>query len=268
LYDALGITVNFEFGKIAMKKRVYITWFHHHVIKEWFRYREYGMHLLSFDYHTDFCEAFVGKFAGPSKYSRELHNSYLRKHIPCNDVESAIRDLRNDEHIDFAIRSRMVDKAFIFSRNTNTFHDARVLSIPSVRKQVVRAGIFSCCEVDHPLAAPQPYNDITEARMARLIASDEVLHKVIKTFGEYGFNQDNYILDFDCDFIRDREAMMHGKFQTLKELIRGAKAITIAREPGCVCECSGETLSYEEIETWLVGLIQDCVDGVEIERET
>ena len=92
----------------------------------------------------------------------------MKKHIPCNDVEAAIKDLRNDEHIDFAIRSGMIEKAFVFSRNINTFRDARVLSIPIVRKQIGQAKIFSYCEVAHPLATPYPYNDTTEAKMAKM----------------------------------------------------------------------------------------------------
>ena len=104
--------------------------------------------------------------------------------------------------------------------------------------------------------------------MAKIITTDEVLNEVIKTFREYGFNQDNYILDFDCDFIRDKDAMTHGKFQTLKILINGAKAITIAREPSCVEECSNHTLSYKEIEDWLVALIKEsCGDDVELDGE-
>ena len=46
-----------------VKKRVYITWLHHHVLKEWYRYCEYGTQLLSFDYHTDFREAFCGEYS-------------------------------------------------------------------------------------------------------------------------------------------------------------------------------------------------------------
>lgn len=254
-----------------MKKRVYITWSHHHVIREWFRYSGRGMHLLSFDYHTDFLEAFIRKSGTPSatyEGSSGRHNSYLKKHIPCNDVEAAIKDLRNDEHIDFAIRSGMIEKAFVFSRNINTFRDARVLSIPIVRKQIGQAKIFSYCEVAHPLATPYPYNDTTEAKMAKLITSDEVLIEVIKTFGEYGFNHDNYILDFDCDFIRDEAAMNHNRLQVLKNLIRGARSITIAREANCVETCSGRTLSYDVIEDWIVNLIKECCgDDVEIECE-
>ena len=241
-----------------MKKRVYIAESHHHVIREWFRYRRRGMHLLSFDYHTDFKEAFIGKFAGPSTYSRERHNLYLRKHIQCNNVEAAIKDLKYDEHIDFALKSGNIEKAFVFSHDINKFHDTRVLSIPTRSKPIVQAGIFSYCEVAHPLASPHPYNDTTEAKMAKLIASDEVLNEVIKTFREYGFNQANYILDFDCDFIRDKAAMNHNRFQVLKNLIRGARAITIAREANCVEDCSGHTLSYDVIEAWLVRLIKEC----------
>lgn len=253
-----------------MKKRVYITWSHHHVIKEWFRYREHGMHLLSFDYHTDFKEAFIGKSIDPSfpfRISTERRKSYLSKHIPCNDVEAAIKDLRNDEHIDFAIRSGMIEKAFVFSHDISTFRDARVLSIPNGRKQIGQAGIFSYCEVDHPLATPHPYNDITEAKMAKLITSDEVLNEVIKTFWEYGFNAGNYIFDFDCDFIRD-ETAMNNRSQVLKKLIKRARAITVAREVNCVDECSGQRLSYDVIEDWLVKLIKECCcDDVEIECE-
>ena len=257
--------VNVELGLKPMKKRVYITWSHHHVIKEWVRYKETGVHLLSFDYHTDFFEAFIRKSWNPVTFSRGDRNSYLTKHIPCRDVDAAIKDLRNDEHIDFALKSGMIEKAFVFSHNSSGSRNGRVLSVPNGGIQRTQARIFSYCEVWHPLAAPPPYTETTEAKMAKLITKDEVLNEVMNTFREYGFNQDNYILDFDCDFIRDKAAMEHDNYQTLKILMNGANAITIAREPNCVYECSGETLSYEEIEDWLVALIKEsCGDDVEI----
>ena len=61
--------------------------------------------------------------------------------------------------------------------------------------------------------------------------------------------------------------MAHDRLQLLKNLIKGAKAITIAREPSCVDECSGHVLSYEEIEDWLFKLIENCIDDVQIEYE-
>lgn len=61
-----------------MKKRVYIVC-HHHVLKEWYRYRECGMQLLSFDYHTDFRGAFWGKSG--RTYPSEQTALYMRKHI-------------------------------------------------------------------------------------------------------------------------------------------------------------------------------------------
>lgn len=284
-----------------MKKRVYISWSHHHVIREWFRYSGCGIHLLSFDYHTDFHEAFIKKSGTPSDNftcSSKRYNFYLKKHIPCNDIEAAIKDLKYDEHIDFALRSGMIKKAFVFSSDEYV-DEGRVLTVPPIEmseEQVqfvefmrnfaptvvknspchddnishdgyaetrIEYGIVSFPECRHPLLMA---ND--ELQKAKHVTTDDVLNEVIKTFGKQGFDQSNYILDFDCDFIRDRDAMAHRQLQTLKELIRGAKSITIAREPGCVHECSGGTLDYEEIETWFVGLIQDCVDDVEIERET
>jgi len=118
----------------------------------------------------------------------------------------------------------------------------------------VEYGIVSFSESRHPLL-----QGIDESESARLVTTDRVLNVVLETFREHGFNQDNYILDFDCDFIRNRGAMMHGQFQMLEGLIKGSKAITIAREPECVRECSGQTLSCEEVEEWLVALIERCV---------
>lgn len=252
-----------------MKKRVYITWSHHHVIKEWFRYQGTGAHLLSFDYHTDFHESFISQDWNPLTHSCEDNRpQYLTKHIPCRNVDAAIKDLKNDEHIDFAIRSGMIEKAFVFSHNCNSFCDGRVLSVPNRQKQIVQAQIFLYCEVCHPLATPQPYDDSTEAKMAKIVTTDAALSEVVKTFCQYGFNQHNYILDFDCDFIRDKDAMTHGNFQMLMNLIKGARAITIAREPTCVDDCSGQTLSYEEIEDWLVALIKEsCGEDVVFDGE-
>lgn len=254
-----------------MKKRVYITWSHHHVIKEWLRYQRTGVHLLSFDYHTDFQEAFVRKAGDPSAgyaYSSTRHKSYLAKHIPCQDVDAAIKDLRNDEHIDFAIETGMIEKAFVFSCDSSSFADERVMRVPNEMEQIGQARIFSYSEMDHPIARPYPYTPIKQAKVAKLVTTDEVLNEVIETFRRYGFNQANYILDFDCDFIRDKGAMEHDRFPTLKNLLNGAKAITIAREPDYVDKCSEHTLSCDAIVDWLTKLIkEDCGDDVEIIEE-
>ena len=242
--------------------------YYNQVVKEWFRYQGKGTHLLSFDYHTDFREAFSRKTFNRATISCVDRNLYLSKHIPCRDVGAAIKDLWNDEHIDFAIKSNIIKKAFVFSRNDYSEVGKRVLRVPKKREHIDQAEIISYSEFDHPLAIPYPYTDSKEEAIAKIITADIVLDEVIKTFREYGFNQDNYILDLDCDFIRDKYAMKHSKYQTLQSLIKGAKAITIAREPSCVDLCSGGTLSYEEIEDWFISLIKaSCGDDVEIEME-
>ena len=283
-----------------MKKRVYVVLSHHHALREWFRYHECKPDLLSFDYHTDFTKAFIRKAANPGAChtcSRERHNLYLSKHIPCEDVDAAINDLENDEQIDFAIRSGIIKKAFVFSHNE--YHrDGRVLTVPSmvmsaeqtrivefmhqfaprfidatthgdidakcdiIGETLVEEGIVSYPEHRHRLLMTKD-----ESEVAKLVMTDTILKGVLETFCKNGFNQDNYILDFDCDFFRDRGAMAHDHLQLLKNLIKGAKAITIAREPSCVDECSGHVLSYEEIEDWLFKVIENCIDDVQIEYE-
>lgn len=281
-----------------MKKRVYIVLSHHHALREWFRYHECKPDLLSFDYHTDFHKAFIRKAGNPGAchtYSRERHNLYLKKHIPCEDIDAAINDLENDEQIDFAIRSGIIQKAFVFS-HMEYGDRRRVLTVPPIvmsteqiriaelmhqfaprliaasthsdvdtqcdiiGETLVEEGIVSYPEHRHPLIIAKD-----ESQMAKLVTDDTILDVVLETFCKNGFNQDNYILDFDCDFIRDTEAMTHGHFNLLKELIKGAKAITIAQEPSCVSDCSRQALSYKEIEDWLIKLIRGCVNDVQIE---
>lgn len=294
-----------------MKKRVYIVDSHHHVLREWFRYRGSGVQVLSFDYHTDFHKAFThASYQQSEDHSGNYYESYICKHkyIPCDDedgVGKAVNNLINDEHIDFAIRSGMIEKAFVFSHDD--YPDGRrVLTVPVVEAStglvefmpliqksgiaptVIRdlvpinvgtsqdeksnchggAVIVSYPEFRCPLATPRPYDDSTEEKMATIVTADDVLEDVLKTFKEHGFNQDNFILDFDCDFIRDRDAMTHGKFEKLKNLIKTSKAITIAREPYYVDECSGHALSCDEVERWLIGLIKSCIDNVEIFEES
>lgn len=286
-----------------MKKRVYITYSHHHVVREWFRYRGLKPHVLSFDSHTDFNEAFI-RVAGNgglcNSYSRDKHKIFLNKHSPCKDIEAAIADLNNDEHIDFAIRSGIIKRAFVFSFDEyiDYVYKSRILNVHPIRKsneqtignatRVTKLKGFTTTDLKSSPADELDlfYNDIienpivsfsvhkhslwnvnNESQMSKLIVTDEILREVMKAFYRYGFKHDNYILDFDCDFIRDLEAMTQNHCNLLTKLIKGARAITIAREPDFVLECSGQTVTYNDVEEWLIGLIQNSEDGFEIEKE-
>lgn len=121
--------------------------------------------------------------------------------------------------------------------------------------------------VSFPIHKHSLWNVNNESQMSKLIVTDEILREVMKAFYRYGFKHDNYILDFDCDFIRDLEAMTQNHCNLLTKLIKGARAITIAREPDFVLECSGQTVTYNDVEEWLIGLIQNSEDGFEIEKE-
>lgn len=249
-----------------MKKRVYIAESHHYVIKEWFRYKKSGVHLLSFDYHTDFQEALVRKFRNSGTAKHISYNEYLSTYISCYDIDAAIKDLRHDEHIDFALRSGIIEKAYVFSSKSNTFDDERMIDVSAGCICSSRSQIISYGEASHPLVQPHPYDETKKAWMAKNNTTDQVLTDVIEVFQKYGFNQDNYILDIDCDFIRDKAAMCHSNLKVLEKLIKGAKAITIARESTCVCECSEGKLISDEIQEWLIGLIKKSCCCVYIEK--
>ena len=191
----------------------------------------------------------------------------MNKHIPCSDIDAAIKDLKNDEHIDFALRSGIIERAFVFSCHSNSFYEGRVLSVPIVSKHCNQCRIFSYSESCHPIVS-LPYDDTDKARMAKINTTDEVLTDVMEVFKGHGFDWDNFVLDFDCDFIRDKEAMRYSNVNILEKLIKNAKAITIARESSCVNECSDSKLTSDEIQEWLIGLIKkSCAEGVEVQME-
>ena len=262
---------------MAMKKRVYIVGEHHNVLREWCKYQGQGMHLLSFDYHIDFRPFSSGIGSDPLK---------------CENVEAAIIALAKNEHIDYAIRRGIIKKAFVFSyeryfgggkvrvklvpdskaeeyaqakiddcfkrmglpqeclrvalcRNVNNRQDGQI---------IIESQIVSFSKERHPLA---PVSD-------KLITSDDVLNSVLGEFNDNNFDWGIYIFDFDCDFIRDEEAMTHEHFETLKKIIRGAKVITIAREP----DCCDSNVPFQRVERWLTELVENCGDKVEIEYDT
>lgn len=249
-----------------MKKRVYIAESHHHVIKEWFRYKNQGVHLLSFDYHTDFQKALVRKFRNSGAAKHISYNEYLSTYISCYDIDAAIKDLRHDEHIDFALRCGIIEKAYVFSNEYKTFPKGWVIDVSEGCMCNKLSQIISYGEECHPLVQPLPYDETKKAWMAKNNTTDQVLTDVMEVFQKYGFNHNNYILDIDCDFIRDKAAMSHSNLNVLEKLIKGAKAITIARESTCVYECSEGKLTSDEIQEWLIGLIKKSCCCVYIEK--
>lgn len=92
--------------KIINKKKVYIVEEHHHVLLPWASEREQlgiAPHVLTLDHHTDTLPEYT--------HYDETHETPHEKRIDRRDprqIEAALKDLRHDEHFDFAIRNDII----------------------------------------------------------------------------------------------------------------------------------------------------------------
>ncbi len=114
--------------KIIGGKAVYIVEEHHQALIPWSIERRKMASppvLITFDYHTDTRPAFL-HYAFSAAGQDERKAAILRREMSSaaaydNDARlaAAVKQLSNDEHIDYAIRAGIIKNAFVFSFEGN-----------------------------------------------------------------------------------------------------------------------------------------------------
>lgn len=121
-----------EVQKITVNnKDLYIAGSHNRVLEAW----EPGVcqNVFSLDYHTDTRPAFenysywradseltAGHCSDHDLRKVELSDQKIRHYLENRISMDQVNDnLRHDEHLDFAVRTGLIDKAFILSTNSN-----------------------------------------------------------------------------------------------------------------------------------------------------
>ncbi|PEP91607.1 hypothetical protein CN582_27040 [Bacillus wiedmannii] len=200
-----------------------------------------------------------------------------------NTVRSAIGNLKHDEHIDAAIKSSIIEKALVISYDAHrddpmSFKESKRIeeynSTPAILARM-RGEIFEVqapegypesensiyildkkCWIGDQAKHPAPHNDdCTKPHYDQAIESIYLEDK-LNTINEMipgliennQFTQD-YILDIDLDYFHTIKSIQPENCDTIYNLIRNAKIITIATEPICV-----ENLKYgnEQINSELL----------------
>lgn len=98
------------------KKKLYIVENHHEVIEAWEIYKNQNLNVITLDTHTDTKLCFENYCYHNNTTSNILINNYNNNRI---EIKNIISKLKNDEHIDFAVRSGIVNKVFVISYNTS-----------------------------------------------------------------------------------------------------------------------------------------------------
>lgn len=196
------------------KKEIFICDNHNEVLFLWEKYRLIKPYIVSFDHHTDTHTAFQYKVY----HDRLSSNDKLIYDLKNGDT-SLIHELKNDEHIDAAVKSGFITKALLFTVDSTNAKRDDIINISDYKDYDETKKII----VNHNLCCH------TEVSI-----DSEVLREEFKRF-ELCVNKkvwkENYILDIDLDFFHYKKSIEVENYDFFNDLIREAKAITIAREP-------------------------------------
>ena len=216
------------------KKKLYIVENHHEVLEAWGIYKNQNLNVITLDTHTDTKLCFENYCYHNNTTSNILINNYNNNSI---DIKNIISKLKNDEHIDFAVRSGIVNKVFVISYNTSN--------------NMSNTNIFSEEPTNYNNQPIIEYNNFTTLTCedsyihSRTIAlTPKVLNDATNYFSSLDKNYANkYILDIDLDYICTMYAFDED-LSEFKNLIKNAQIITIAKEPSFV-KCENETMKIE-----------------------
>jgi hypothetical protein len=217
--------------------------------------------LLSLDHHTDTREAFVvSAYPAPTgvlRVSQEEHLARIRERVGRVDLgdqqslREAVADLRNDEHIDAAIRLKMFRLAFCFNqqyKNTRSVEEDRYAKNhhafgaepprPPFSYVVPANGIFTVSEVCFRGCTRMPHDERCHRPFANQAVESIMLTALITransmagSAGVADITSSDFVLDIDLDYFRTIDSLSPSDRTIFHDLIRKAVAVTIATEP-------------------------------------
>lgn len=243
--------------------RIYIVEKHHHVLLPWAKIkrenREDKLLLISFDHHTDTHEPFLAYCENDEEKMHQL--------VACINyeddvsIDNAIKNLRNDEHIKAAIESGILYKAFIIS-HSNEFDDIPESIEEEERMQKMKSndaeylaavisgnyGIVSRksrhyreADIYIPPFLPEgvyeyagEYDDVVLEDCFLEEKMDTLVRMCPDIFDKDGQIKYKYILDIDLDYFHTMKSINPKSVEIFSRLVKGATAITIAKESACV----------------------------------
>lgn len=246
-------------------KRVYIFERHNFALCAWAeikRSHSPELALITLDYHTDTQPAFK-RFANDGNRSKmESRIAERLSQIDVRDNQSVFEaavDLANDEQIDAAMRLKLFNAAFCFNQQNKTTpsiagnHNTKpdwlsLIDWDSPEDLVVSDRIFEVGEAYaigwtgsvRDGAWDRPFADqaIESVMLKQLISR---ANSLAGSMDIPDLREQAFVLDIDLDYFRTMDSLAPKDPSAFHELIRRAKAITIATEPSFV-----KTLGLED----------------------
>lgn len=256
--------------------------------------------LISLDHHTDAHPAFLRAthrgFDDDSQRQSREEAEHLVRQIDFNSDESvrrAVGMLKNDEHIDAAIRADILSYAFVVhhnSQNTPSIEErayAEAMCMEKILERKIRREpdpvlpsrphhynvpenrIFLRRVLCAPDCTKRPHDDdcqkphFDQALEAKYLdAQLTVLGEMGEAVGITSLQDTPYILDIDLDYLKTGKAANPTSPETFHTLIRKSLAVTIALEPVFVEELrlDGETITSESLLADILKRVTDAMN--------
>lgn len=266
--------------KLIKEHEVYIFEKHQYALFPWSEIKtnniEQRFVLFSFDHHTDTNDPFLYYCY---HYNEKMEN--LISKMKFNDessINDAVLKLKNDEHIKTALKIGLFDKAFIISHsNTDDFpmsvqEKARMEKLekndPEYMMQIIEGnyGItpraertYEESDIYMPPFDAEGYwgeNEVLEDDFLteKMMILSRMCPDIISAEGEI---KCDYILDIDLDYFHTMKSINPSTKKLFSQLVKSAKAITIAKEPVFVeAERSEKTVTSDILLEKLLKLFE------------
>jgi hypothetical protein len=251
-------------------KQVFIVRSHNQVLEAW--EKRPGLNVFSLDFHTDTREAFgnyshwrtdsevrAGRCEDPENRKKELTDQKIRAYLDGASPLRSINDnLKHDEHIDFAVRTDMIARAFILSKNSNPSSSNPHVHVLLGSEEYKDQRIIEYSPPCVPGCPKQAHDSDCRRLLADASLEDRVLEDAVskaESLDPAFF--DGYILDIDCDYFNTERSLQPAQSGVFGKLVREAAFVTIALEPECVkiCRLEGSLLTGESVLEALLSIM-------------
>ena len=251
-------------------KQLFICESHNHVLLPWamVRKKRDNLLLLTFDHHTDTHDAFSNYlYYHDDKEKLDYLISKINYKDP-NSLVSAIKLLKNDEHIDTALKCKIINKAFVISFD-GSFDRPTSNEFESMHKDLETKVKFMLESISLPKSQTYPESDLYVVGTYEYIDDDNCISdmflsemlKKIKEMSHIDIAHTDFILDIDLDYFHTYDALNRNDLNEFRDLLARAYSITIATEPEFIKEGVNSELLLNKLITFAK---QENNDNLEI----
>ena len=213
-------------------KKIYIVENHHEVILPWVEYasnHKTAPILLTFDHHADTRSAFYRHACEVAGQEWGQVSDQLVAEIDLNEsstIAAALERLRNNEHIDFALKTGILSEAVVLSLLSigvcRDYANSKICYIdPYCTSKCNKSSHDKECQID-------VYDKVIEGQEL-LFKLNQINRFIPGFFFEDRINK-KYILDIDLDCFHTKKAINPEDLSVFHYLVKNAEIITIATE--------------------------------------